>query len=58
MCTMLAKKAPIDISSARGYQQELDNLYARRIQIDSIIESLEEYERLRSARLERTRRTA
>lgn len=58
MCTMLPKKAPIEISSARGHQQELDHLYARRTQIDTLIESLEEYERLRSARLERTLKTA
>jgi len=45
---MLAKKPPIHITSARGHQEELENLYARRTKIDSLIRSLEEYDRLRS----------
>jgi hypothetical protein len=31
-----------------AYRQELDHLYARRSAIDSLIESLEEYERFKT----------
>ena len=55
---MLAKKTPIRISSAGGYQQELEHLYARRSQIDDLIESLQEYERLRSENLQNRRKSA
>ena len=34
---------------AGAYRQELDRLYARRSAIDSLIESLEEYDRFREA---------
>ena len=47
MCTMLAKKkAPVSASTS-AYRLELDYLYARRSAIDSLIESLEEYDRSR-----------
>jgi hypothetical protein len=44
---MSVKKSPIPISSARTFRKELDELYARRHAIDSLIESLEEYDRFR-----------
>ena len=36
-------------ASALAYRQELEYLYARRSAIDSLIESLEEYDRFREA---------
>jgi predicted nuclease with TOPRIM domain len=45
---MLAKKSPPHISSTQGHQEELENLYARRAKIDSLIRTLEEYDRLRT----------
>jgi hypothetical protein len=49
---MFAKKVPVAISSGRGYQKELDFLYARRTAIDTLIRSLEEYDRRRAKRIE------
>ena len=49
MCTMLAKKKPPVSASTGAYRQELDYLYARRSAIDSLIESLEDYDRFREA---------
>ena len=55
---MFAKKPaspalfPISRSS---YRQELDSLYARRSVINSLIDSLEDYDRHRETRLERER---
>ena len=49
MCTMLAKKKTPVSASTGAYRQELDFLYARRSAIDSLIESLEEYDRFREA---------
>ena len=45
MCTMLVKKKTPVSASTSAYRQELDYLYARRSAIDSLIESLEEYDR-------------
>ena len=42
---------------ARGVRKELQNLYARRSTIDALIQSLEEYDRFRAVRMERSRRT-
>ena len=59
MCTMLVKKKSPASVSAQVYRQELDYLYARRSSIDSLIESLEEYDRFREAPSEdRERQTA
>jgi hypothetical protein len=44
---MLAKKKPPVSASTGAYRLELDYLYARRSAIDSLIESLEEYDRSR-----------
>jgi hypothetical protein len=46
---MLAKNKTLASASASAYRQELDYLYARRSAIDSLIESLEEYDRFREA---------
>ena len=55
--TMFAKKEIPMSASARAYRQELEYLYARRSAIDSLIESLEEYDRSREvARAEDSRR--
>jgi hypothetical protein len=55
---LVKKKAPASVS-ARVYRQELDYLYARRSAIDSLIESLEEYDRFQEAPTEdRERQTA
>jgi hypothetical protein len=56
MCTMSAKKKTPVSASARVYGQELDYLYARRSAIDSLIESLEEYDRFRETRTEDSKR--
>ena len=55
---LVKKKTPVS-ASARVYGQELDYLYARRLAIDSLIESLEEYDRFQEAPTEdRERQTA
>jgi hypothetical protein len=46
---MFAKKEIPMSASALAYRQELEYLYARRSAIDSLIESLEEYDRFREA---------
>jgi hypothetical protein len=54
---MFAKKPPVALP--RTYKSELEYLYARRMAIDALIESLEDYDRSRSKRLEvRKRKTA
>jgi hypothetical protein len=45
---MFAKKELSTPSVAPAYRIELDYLYARRSAIDTLIESLEEYDRFRS----------
>lgn len=40
-----AKKNTVTLDTVRDYQRELEYLYARKSAIDSLIESLEEYER-------------
>jgi hypothetical protein len=45
---MLAtKKAPVNVAQPRGFQKELEHLYARRSAIDALIASLETYDRYR-----------
>ena len=56
---MFAKKPQLTATSSRGYQKELEQLYARRSAINSLIQSLEEYDRFRVRRIdERKRKTA
>jgi hypothetical protein len=45
---LFAKKELPTSSPALAYRIELDYLYARRSAIDTLIESLEEYDRFRS----------
>jgi hypothetical protein len=45
---MFAKKELPTSSAVPAYRIELDYLYARRSAIDTLIESLEEYDRFRS----------
>jgi hypothetical protein len=47
--TMFAKTETPVSASVRAYRQELEHLYARRSAVDSLIESLEEYDRVREA---------
>jgi hypothetical protein len=50
---MLAKKGPaIEVLGPRTSRTPLENLYARRLAIDALIESLEDYDRCRSKRLD------
>ena len=60
MCTMLsAKKNPVMTETVRDYQREIEYLYARKSTVDSLIASLEEYERYRSVpRVDGERKTA
>jgi hypothetical protein len=54
---MFAKKLPIAVP--RTFKSELEYLYARRLAIDALIESLQDYDRSRSKRLDtRKRKTA
>ena len=55
---MFAKKALTSSSPARTYRKELEYLYARRTAIDTLIQSLEEYDRFRSIRDNPPRKTA
>ena len=43
-----AKKSTMTLNPARNHQRELDRLYARRTAIDSLIASLEEYDRYKA----------
>jgi hypothetical protein len=50
---MLVKKSPpITLNPMRNYQKELDYLYARRSVIDTLIQSLVEYDRHRIKRVD------
>jgi hypothetical protein len=53
---MLAKKGLSPTSPSRMNRKELDYLYARRSAIDSLIQSLEEYNRFRARQLEEPKR--
>ena len=44
-----AKKSNVTLNPVRNYDRELDQLYARRSAIDSLIASLEEYDRYRAS---------
>jgi hypothetical protein len=43
-----AKKTTVTINPVRNYQRELQQLYDRRTAIDSLIASLEEYDRYKA----------
>lgn len=49
---MVAKKDLPPSAPAPAYREELEYLYARRSAIDSLIESLEDYNRFRALRTE------
>jgi hypothetical protein len=55
---MFAKKAHSASAPARTYRKELEYLYARRSAIDTLIQSLEEYDRYRSIRAENRKKSA
>jgi hypothetical protein len=44
---MLAKKAPINIDDP-NYRKRLEDLYARRTTIDTLIQTLEQYDRFQA----------
>jgi len=46
---MFAKKETPVSASGRGNRRELEHLYARRSAVENLIESLEEYDRVREA---------
>jgi cell division protein FtsB len=46
---MFAKKETSVSASARADRRELEHLYARRSAVENLIESLEEYDRVREA---------
>jgi hypothetical protein len=50
MCTMVAKKGISSDPSTRENRKALEYLYARRAAIDSLIQSLEQYDRFRTLR--------
>ena len=49
---MSAKKQILAPSSIPAYRKELEYLYARRMAIDALIESLQDYDRYRVTRQE------
>jgi hypothetical protein len=53
-----AKKKAVTIDTVRDYQRELEYLYARKSAIDSLIESLEEYDRYRATKPDGQRKSA
>jgi hypothetical protein len=53
---MLPKKGLSPTSPARINRKELEYLYARRSAIDSLIQSLEEYDRFRARQMEEPKR--
>jgi hypothetical protein len=57
---MLAKKGPARaVRGPRNSRASLEHLYARRLAIDTVIDSLEDYDRYRARRLdERKRKSA
>jgi hypothetical protein len=53
---MFAKKVLTSPIPARPFRKELEYLYARRTAIDTLIESLEQYDRFRAIRAESPKR--
>lgn len=51
ICTMSAKNEIPAPAPASVYRKELEYLYARRSAINSLIESLEDYDRFRAIRM-------
>ena len=51
-----AKKIKVTMTPVRGVEKELEHLYARRSTIDSLIESLEAYDRYRAHNSDQRRR--
>jgi hypothetical protein len=59
ICTMFVKKAMTSSSPGGMRRKQLDYLYARRTAIDSLIRTLEEYDRFREVRApDRKRKSA
>ena len=51
-------KKPAFLPSDRGYRKELEYLNARKSALDSLIQSLEDYDRFRPVRMDRKRKLA
>jgi hypothetical protein len=49
---MLVRKPPVASPPVELYQKELEDLYARRVVIDTLIRSLVDYDRLRIQRMD------
>ena len=52
----LAKKSPVAMVPTRNLKKTLEHLYARRSAVDTLIQSLEDYDRFRVARVEDAKR--
>jgi hypothetical protein len=50
------KKAPVMIATHRSSRKNLEHLYAKRLAIDALIESLEQYNRFRERRSSEVKR--
>ena len=50
MCTMLQGKDQNPKNSAQEYRKELEYLYARRVAVETLIRSLEAYQRFQPKR--------
>jgi len=49
---MSADKEPVVSSHDRRHREDLEQLYARRVAINAVIKSLEDYDRLRAKRVD------
>ena len=56
MCTMVANKELSFSSPVPAWRKELEYLYARRLAVDTLIESLQDYDRFRVVRTDRSGR--
>jgi hypothetical protein len=53
-----AKKKTVSIDTVRNYERELEHLYARKSALDSLIASLEEYQRRNTKAADKQRKSA
>ena len=52
----LAKRSPVAMVPSRNLKKTLEHLYARRSAVDTLIQSLEVYDRFRAQRVENEKR--
>ena len=53
----MAETRPAVLPPVRGIRRELEYLYARRSTVSALIQSLEEYDRIRASRMDHSRGT-